>query len=294
MAQVLYPPTVAVTGATGAQGGATARALLRGDRAVRALTRRPDSAAANELRRLGAEVAYADFADPSSLEVALAGMTGLFAVTTPFETDVDTEVRDGIALLNAAATGSVEHIVFTSAANADRTTHIPHFDSKYRIEQHLATLDVRWTVIAPAAFMDQYAEEWTLQRLRTGVFGRPMPADKPIALIAAADIGAFAARVLANPDQFAGRRIDIASDQRTGREIAAILGVACEREITYQEFPIEYAEAHSPDLAAMFRYFATVGLEVDVAGLRRDFPEVGWHSLPDWVGDRSWDLDVTA
>lgn len=270
MAQVLNPPTIAVIGATGLQGGATARALLRGGRAVRALTRRPDSAAANELRRLGAEVAYADFADPSSLEPALAGTTGLFAVTTPFETDVDAEVRHGIAMLNAAAAGSIEHIVFTSAANADRVTSIPHFDSKYRIEQHLATLDLHWTVIAPAAFMDQYAEEWTLQALRTGLFGRPMPAERPLALIAVADIGAFAALVLTRPDEFVGRRIDIASDERTGYEIAAILGRACGREVTYQEFPIEYAEAHSPEVAAMFRYFATVGLDVDVAELRRD------------------------
>ncbi len=289
MTQILYPSITAVTGATGAQGGATARALLRGGHAVRALTRRPDSAAANEMRQWCAEVAYTDFAGPSSLEVALAGATGLFAVTTPFETDVDTEVRDGITLLNAAAAGSIEHIVFTSAANADRTTGIPHFDSKYRIEQHLATLDLHWTVIAPAAFMDQFAEEWTLQGLRTGLFGRPMPAERPLALIAVADIGAFAALVLTRPDEFVGRRIDIASDERTGYEIAALLGRGCRREVTYQEFPIEYAEAHSPDLAAMFRYFATVGLDVDVAELRRDYPDVGWHSLPDWVGGRSWE-----
>ncbi|MGI8647454.1 MAG: NmrA/HSCARG family protein [Mycobacteriales bacterium] len=284
--------TIAVSGATGAQGEATARALLRGGNcSVRALTRSLSSPAADKLRRCGAEVVYADYTDPASLRAALGGATSLFAMTTPFETDVTDEVRQGVAMLDAAAaTGVVEHIVFTSAANADRDTGIPHFDSKRRLEQHLAALGVPWTVIAPAAFMDQYTEEWTLQGLGSGVFGRPMPADKPLALIPEQDIGAFAALVLSRPDEFTGQRIDIASDERTGEEIATILGVVCGREVAFQQFPIEYAEAHSSDLAAMFRYFAKVGLEVDIAGLRRTYPEVGWHSLADWVQARSWNL----
>jgi uncharacterized protein YbjT (DUF2867 family) len=289
MTQLSYQPAVAVAGATGAQGGATARALLRAGLPVRALTRRPDSDRAQQLRRLGAQVAYADFADRSSLDNALAGASALFAVTTPFETDVDAEVKDGLALLDAAAaTGTIDHIVFTSAANADRHTGIPHFDSKRRIERYLATLGLRWTVIAPAAFMNQYAEEWTLQGLREGIFGRPMPGHKPLALIAAEDIGAFAALVLTRPDEFNGRRIDIASDVRTSHEIAAILGSACGREVSFREYPIEYAEARSPDLAAMFRYFATTGMDVDVAGLRRDYPEISWHTLAEWSANQPW------
>jgi uncharacterized protein YbjT (DUF2867 family) len=286
--QISYSPAIAVTGATGAQGGATVRALVEAGRPVRALTRRTNSPAAERLRHLGAEVAYADFTDRASLDAALAGATALFAVTTPFGTSVEQEVADGITLLDAAAaTGTVGHIVFTSAANADRDTGIPHFDSKYRIERHLATLGVAWTVIAPAAFMDQYAEEWTRQGLREGVFSRPMPADRPLALIPTADIGAFAALALTRPGEFAGRRIDLASDERTGRDIATILGAACGREVRYREAPIEYVERFSADLAAMFRYFGTVGLDVDVAGLRHGYPEVGWHTLADWATGRS-------
>jgi uncharacterized protein YbjT (DUF2867 family) len=297
---VTYPArtnrsTSRLAGATGAQGGATARALLRAGHPVRALTRKPDSAAAARLRQLGAQIAYADFTDRPSLDAALSGAIGLFAVTTPFESDVERETQDGLALLDAAAaSGTIEHVVFTSVANADRRTGVPHFDSKYRIEQHLATLDLRWTVIAPAAFMDQYAESWTLQGLRDGVFGRPMPGDKPLALIAAADIGAFAAHVLARPDEFAGRRIDIAADERTSHEIAAILGAACGRQVQFKEYPIEYAEARSPDLAAMFRYFATVGLTVDIPALRHDYPEVAWHTLPQWATTQPWNLSATA
>ncbi|MET1071549.1 MAG: NmrA family NAD(P)-binding protein, partial [Umezawaea sp.] len=108
--------TTLVTGATGAQGGAVARLLLGRGETVRALTRNPESPAAERLRAAGAEVVGGDFDDPASLKAAVDGATSVFAVSTPFGTDVDTEVRQGIALVDAAR--DVDHVVFTSAANA--------------------------------------------------------------------------------------------------------------------------------------------------------------------------------
>src|SRR5438445_10401688 len=130
------PLTVVVTGATGTQGGATARALLAAGHRVRALTRRPDSAA--DLHELGAEVVTADFDDPSSLDRAFAGADAVFLVTTPFGTDLDTEIRHGVDAVDAAVRAGVRHLVYTSAPNADRRTGIPHFHSKLVVERHLA------------------------------------------------------------------------------------------------------------------------------------------------------------
>ncbi|MGO4425957.1 NmrA family NAD(P)-binding protein, partial [Streptomyces sp. MCAF7] len=113
---------VAVSGATGAQGGAAARALLQLGRPVRALTRDPATPASAELRALGAEVVWADFDDEASLATALADTGALFAMSTPFGSDLSAEIRQGTALLDAAVAVGVRHIVFTSAANADRST----------------------------------------------------------------------------------------------------------------------------------------------------------------------------
>lgn len=281
-------PTIAVTGATGAQGGATARALLTAGHRVRALTRRPHSPAAEALRRLGAEVRHADFDDRASLDAALAGADSLFAVTTPFGADTATETRQGRALVDAAAAARLRHLVLTSAAHADRGTGVPHYESKYLVEQHLRAAGVPWTVIAPAAFMDNFTSGWTLDGLRDGGFAWPMPADRPLTLVPAADIGAFAALVLRRPDEFAGRRIDIASDEHTPRRIAEILTAALGRPVAHQEVPLASVRAWSADLAAMFGYFATAGLDVDVAGLRRAHPEVGWHSFTDWAAGQDW------
>ncbi|MEV7468339.1 NmrA family NAD(P)-binding protein [Streptomyces kronopolitis] len=145
---------VAVTGVTGAQGGATAHALLAAGHHVRALTRRPNSPAADALRGLGVDVRHAHLDDHASLDAALSGADSLFAVTTPFGTDTATEAPQGKALVDAAAAARLGHIVLTSAAHADRGTAVPHYESKYLVEQYLHTADVPWTVIAPAVFMD--------------------------------------------------------------------------------------------------------------------------------------------
>ncbi|UQI45588.1 NmrA/HSCARG family protein [Streptomyces sp. HU2014] len=287
--------TVAVTGATGAQGGATARALLAAGHRVRALTRRPKSPAADALRRLGADVRHADLDDAPSLRAALTGADSLFAVTTPFGTDTATETRQGRTLVDAAAAARLGHVVFTSAAHADRGTGIPHYESKHLIERHLREAGVPWTVIAPAAFMDNYAGGWTLDGLRDGTFAWPMPAHLPLTLIPAADIGAFAALVLLRRDEFTGRRIDIASDTLTPGRIAETLTAALGRPVAHQEVSLEQVRKWSTDLAAMFAYFTTHGLDVDVAGLRRDYPEVGWHTFADWAAGQDWDaLSATA
>ncbi|MEU6772197.1 NmrA family NAD(P)-binding protein [Streptomyces sp. NPDC046759] len=240
------------------------------------------------MRRLGAEVRYADFDDHPSLEAALTGADSLFAVTSPFGTDTATEARQGKALVSTAAEVRLGHIVFTSAAHADRDTGIPHYESKHLVEQHLRAVGVPWTVIAPAAFMDNYADGWTLDGLRDGIFAWPMPADRPLTLIPASDIGAFAALALQRREEFAGRRIDIASDERTPGQMAEILAAAIGCPVAHQEVPLSYVRRRSADLAAMFEYFTTVGLGVDVTALRREYPEVGWHSFTDWAIAQNW------
>lgn len=176
----------------------------------------------------------------------------------------------------------------SSAAHADRATGIPHYDSKFAIEEHLRASGVAWTVIALAAFMDNYATGWTLDGLRDGTFAWPMPADRPLTLICAEDIGAFAALALDRRAEFAGRRIDIAADELTPDRLAAAwLSPSTVRSRT--------TRSRSTTFAATPRIwppcsinFATVGLDVDVRGLRRAYPDVAWHSFTDWADAQNW------
>ncbi|MCE7000335.1 NmrA/HSCARG family protein [Saccharothrix sp. S26] len=277
---------ILVTGATGAQGGAVTRALLARGHRVRALTRTPHGVAAQELHRLGAEIAHGDFDDPASLRTALHDVRAVFAVTTPFGTDTDTETRHGIALVDAAR--DVEHFVFTSASNADRGTGIPHFDSKQRIEEHLVAAGGRWTILGPAAFIDDKFGEWTLRGLREGTFHLPLPSDRPLHLVAVRDIATVAVLALEQPDRFAGRRLDLAGESLTPAGMAEALTAATGRPIRHHRPPLDVVARYSADLAAMFGYFTEVGTDIDLRRLHADLPEVTWTRYADFVRTLPW------
>jgi uncharacterized protein YbjT (DUF2867 family) len=115
-----------------------------------------------------------------------------------------------------------------------------------------------------------------------------LPAGRSLQQIAVADIGAFVAAVIERGDSVFGRRVDIAGDELTGKEAAAILSKATGREVHYEGFPPDVLRAQSEDLAVMFKWFDRTGYAADIKSLRRDFPEVTWHTFGEWAGRQDW------
>ncbi len=281
--------SVLVSGATGQQGSALARVLLDKGHRVRAFVRRPDSPEAKELERLGAELAEGDFEEPSTIEGAAKGMDAVFVVATPFEAGMEAETRHGIATANTAKAAGVSHLVYSSVANADKDTGIPHFDSKRRVEEHIEGLGVPYTIVAPVYFMENLLAPWTLPQLKEGRLPMALPSSRPLQQIALSDIAAFTALVLENRDQFVGRRVDIASDELAGEEVTKVLTRITGHEIHYTELPLEQVrQAMGEDGARMFEWFDQVGYSADIAVLRRQHPEVGWHTFEGWVKEQDW------
>ncbi|MDQ3910947.1 MAG: NmrA/HSCARG family protein [Actinomycetota bacterium] len=281
--------SVLVSGATGQQGGALVRVLLRKGHGVRAFVRRPDSPGAEELERFGAELAVGDFEDPATVEEAAGGMDAVFVVATSFEAGTEAETRHGIAAADAAKAAGVGHLVYSSVADADKDTGIPHFDSKRRVEKHIEELGIPYTIVAPAYFMDNVLAPWTLPQLKEGRFPMALPASRPLQQIALSDIAAFTALVLENREEFAGRRVDIASDELAGEELAEVLMRATGREIAYVELPLEQVrQAMGEDGALMFEWFDEVGYSADIEALRKGHPEVGWHTFEAWAEEQDW------
>ena len=146
---------ILVTGATGQQGGAVARHLLLGDHKVRAMTRKPDGDAAKALKKLGAEVLAGDLDDESSLTRALSGVWGVFGVQNTWEAGVEKEEAQGKRLADAARAAGVQHYVYTSVGSAHRKTGIPHFDNKWRVEEHIrAKRFPSFAILRPVFFME--------------------------------------------------------------------------------------------------------------------------------------------
>lgn len=282
--------TVLVTGATGQQGGSVARALHDRGHTVRALTRNPGAEAARRLAATGAEIIPGDFGDPASVERAARGADAMFIVTSFWGNGPEVETEQGIAAVHAAKAAGVGHLVFSSVADANKATGIPHFESKYRVEQAITALGVPHTIVAPVAFMENAVAPWGVEALRNGVYAFGLPAQRTNQLIAVADIGAFVAAVIERNASVFGKRFDIAGDELSGTEQAAILSRSIGRPVHYQEIPLAAARQQDPESAIMFEWFDRVGYDVDIPALRQAFPEVRWHAFEAWARDFDWGI----
>jgi uncharacterized protein YbjT (DUF2867 family) len=281
--------SVLVSGATGQQGGALARMLLNKGHSVRAFVRRPASPEARELEHLGAELAEGNFEEPSTIEDAAKGMDAVFVVATPFEAGTEVETRHGIAAADAARAAGVSHLVYSSVAGANQDTGIPHFDSKRKVEEYIEGLGVPYTIVAPVYFMDNLLAPWTLPQLKDGRFPLALPPSRPLQQIALSDIAAFTGVVLESREEFVDQRVDIASDELSGRQVAETLTRVTGHEVHYVELPLEQVrQAMGEDGARMFEWFDQVGYSADIEGLRKEHPEVGWHTFEDWATEQDW------
>jgi uncharacterized protein YbjT (DUF2867 family) len=277
--------TVVVIGATGKQGGAVARGLLERGHKVRAITRDPTSSQAKLLANAGAALVEASIEDTTAITKALEGATSLFAVTVP-SGNTDAETRHGIAAVKAAKAAGV-HLVFTSVGSANRQTGVPHFDSKYEVEKHIAKVGVRATILAPVAFMENLY--FVKEQLAKGIYAAALPPTRALAQVAVADIGEVAVRVLENAGRFTGKRFDLASDELTGNDAMAILSRVTGRSFTYFQVPLDVVRQRmGEDAVKMYQWFDHVGFTVDRAELRREFPEVVFHDFESWAKTQDW------
>ena len=280
--------SILVTGATGQQGGAVARALLSRGHRVKALTRKPDSEAARQLASAGADLVAGDLADAGSVVTAAKGVDTMFLMGNSYEAGLQEETRQGIIAADAAKAAGVGHLIYSSVADADKMTGIPHFESKYLVEKHVVGLGIPYTISAPVAFMENIVAPWSIGALSQGTLAFAMPPKRVLQLVSLADIGGFVAALAERREQVFGKRFDFAGDELSGEEQAKILSEAIGRPIGYQEIPIAVARQQSEDAALMFEWFDRVGYDVDIAGLRRDFPEVRWHGFADWARAFNW------
>jgi uncharacterized protein YbjT (DUF2867 family) len=277
--------SVLVTGATGQQGGAVARRLIQLGHQIHAFTRKPQSEAAQRLAAAGANITIGDFDDPAAVTDAMKRVDAVFALSTPYEAGPDREIRQGIALVDAAKAAGVRHLVYTSVASVGKTG-IPHFDSKAVVERHLQASGVPYTIIAPVFFMANLENP---QVTRGGNLTLALPPDRRLQVVALEDIGALVALAIDQPQRVLGQRIEVASDELTPAQMAETIGRVTGRSVGFVEFPLAQLRAISEEMAIMFEWFDRVGYSVDLERLRREYPEIAWTSFESWAKKRAWD-----
>jgi uncharacterized protein YbjT (DUF2867 family) len=270
---------VLVTGGTGRQGGATARALLAQGTPVRALVRDPHTPRARALEDLGADLVVGDLTEPATLEPAVDGVRAVFSVQMPAYTDRGFDFAGEVAqadnLMTTARAAGVQQFVQSSTSGVGQHVEAPGWaerrwavmaaplGTKAAIQARLRDIDFPyWTLLKPAFFMENFDPSMRFYFPR-GVEGGLVTVVKPdthLALVAAKDVGRAAAAALSAPAAFHRVELELAGDHLTMTEIAEILSRALGTPLTAPDMTEEQARAAGMgDMGATHEYVDVVG-----------------------------------
>jgi uncharacterized protein YbjT (DUF2867 family) len=294
--------TILVFGSTGAQGGSVARALLsRGKFDVRALTRKPDSPAAQALRDLGAEVVQGDLDDPASIAAALEGCYGAFGVTNFWE-HFDKEGPQGRTLVKAVADAKIQHFVFSTLPPIEKETsgalRSPHFDLKAEHEEYAKALGIPSTFIHVPFYYENFLYFFPPRPAGDGTyqFGFPQ-GDTPLAAMSVQDVGLIVAPIFEQPEKYIGKVVKLAGDELPPQAYAKAMSRQSGADIRYGYMPREaFAALGFPgaeDLADMFEYYRLhiPSRAADIEACRALAPEL--QSFDTWLARNSAGLRKT-
>lgn len=274
---MLFKKIIVVFGATGAQGGGVAHAILNNPHsefAVRAITRNPDSEKAKALSKIGAEIMVANIDDPQSMKRALEGAYGAYFVTfywSHLSADREYEEAHGMAI--AAKEAGLEHAIWSTLEDTrkyiplddDRMPTLqgkyknPHFDAKGAANEFFIDLKVPVTFLMASYFWDNLITSGP-KKMPDGKLNLTLPLDdKKMAGIASEDIGKCAYGIFKRGKELIGKTIGVAGEQLTGKEMAKELSKALGKEVlfnnitpdTFRSFGFPGAE----ELGNMFQFY---------------------------------------
>ena len=246
---------IAVTGATGAQGGGLVRAILAdpsGGFKVRAITRKPDSDKAKALAAKGVEVVAADLDDEKSLEKAFAGAYGAYCVTNFWEHfSGEKEYAQGTNIAKAAKAAGIQHAVWSTFEDTRKwvplsDNRMPTLQGKYKVAHFDAKAEVNELFTKAGVPTTFFLTTFYWENLIYFGLGPKKGADGKFTMtypmghaklcgIAAEDIGKCAYGVFKRGKDFIGKTVGIAGEHLTIAQMAASCGKALGIEVKYNE-----------------------------------------------------------
>ncbi len=195
------------------------------------------------------------------------------------------EVSQGKLVADIAADCGIQHLVYSSVCAANKNTDIPHFESKWQIEQYIQSRQLPCTVLRPVFFMDNFSAYQKDSILNDGRISLPIDPDTTLQMIACCDIGAAAATCFADP-QNCGEEFDLAGDELTLPQAARQIGQCIGRTVTYVQSDIEEIRSQSEEMATMYEWFNNVGYDVNISSLRKTFPKL--QNFQTWLKQSEW------
>lgn len=271
--------TIFVTGATGNQGRGATRDLLSKGFHVKALVRNPAKMNAHE----NLQVIKGDLDDPDAYKEHLKGSDAIFC-NLHFQDGVEKEVKQGFDLINSAKAGGIKYFIYSSVIGCDLNTGIPHWESKFKIENHLKASGIDFVILRPPSFYENLLFPQVKSRILKGKLVLPTRKDKVQQFMSAADVGKIATAMFSEPGKYRNTTIVLAADQMDGEEQALLLSKVMNRQVKYQRLPMFIARlVMGRDLAKMFRWVNEhdVLFVKDIDSFRKQFP--GMLSFEEWI-----------
>lgn len=271
---------IAVVGATGAQGGGLARAILndaQGGFRVRALTRDVNAEKAKALAAAGAEVVAADVDDPESLKRAFTGAHGAYCVTFYWaHMQPEKEMAEARALAQAAKAAGVKHAIWSTLEDTrkfiplsdDRMPtlmekyKVPHFDVKGESDKFFTEAGVPTTFLLTSFYWDNFISfGMGPKKGPDGKLAITLPmGDKKLPGISAEDIGKCAYGIFKRGSELIGKTVGIAGEFVTGAEMAAAFSKALGQPVGYNAVPPAvfrtFGFPGAEDLGNMFQFYS--------------------------------------
>lgn len=275
--------TFFVTGATGNQGSAVVNSLLAKGYSVKALTRNPDARKAKTLKEKPVHIIKGDLNDIATYAGHLKNVAGIFSVQT-FENGIDKEIKQGIALADCAKQYGIKHFIYSSVIGSDQHTGIPHWESKFIIENHIKSLGISYTILRPSSLYENFLIPQVKSRILKGKLVTPTEGNKVQQFISAEDIGKISAAIFENPSFYRSKTLVLASEEMNMQQAAQIFSEVLGRKITYSKLPGFITRlVMGKDLHKMFSWINkndAVFLK-DLDAFKKEFPEL--VDLKSWI-----------
>ena len=269
---------IVIPGATGAQGGGLARAILNDKNStfkVRAITRDVNSDKAKELKRLGAEVVVANLDEAETLNKAFEGAYAAYCVTFYWaHMSTDREISNAINLAKAAKHAGIKHAIWstfedtriksplsdTRIPTLNGKYKVPHFDAKAEVDHYFTDLGVPTTFLLTSFYWENliYFGEGP-KKGTDGKYSITFPmGNKKLPSMTSEDIGKCAYGIFKREKEFIGKTVGIAGEHITMQKMAETLSKVLGIEVHYNDVTPDvfrgFGFPGADDLGNMFQY----------------------------------------
>ncbi len=248
-----HKKNIFITGITGNQGSAVAKHLLEQNNSVIGLTRNANSEKAKQWKERGVTVIEGNINNPDSFQSYLDQADAVYLVQALQRKD--REILEGKRFIDAIKPENETHLVYASVLGSDLDTAVPHFESKFELENYIKSKNLNYSILRPASFYENHLFPRVANDIKKGKYISPLNKMCNQQMIGVDDIGKIAAAVISNKEKYNNKTISIATDEWQIGKIPQVFSETINKPVSYKKLPGFITRlAMGKDLSKMFKY----------------------------------------